>query len=87
MVYYFAAAQSKTHAFLLERRLKAAGIPCDLTYMPKPVSTGVCNMGVKFAEMYYGNAIDVIRSSGLPGCKVFMETINANSSSYYEVKL
>lgn len=87
MVFYIAAPQSKTHAFLLERKLKVAGIPCDLTYVPRPVSTGVCNMGVKFAEIYYEKAINVIRVSGLPGCRVFRETINANSSSYYEVKL
>jgi hypothetical protein len=85
MAYYYAAPQSKTHAFFLERSLKAAGIPCELTYMPRPVSTGVCNMGVKFAETYCNSAIGVIKASGIPGCRVFLERMDANNSYYQEV--
>lgn len=49
------------------------------------IRTGVCNMGVKIAEKNYTDAVNVIRRSGLPGCRIFMETLNADSSAYYEM--
>lgn len=85
MLFYYVVPQSKTHAFLLDRKLKETGIPCDLCYIPRPISTGVCNMGVKIAEKNYTDAVNVIRRSGLPGCRIYMETINADSSAYYEM--
>ncbi len=87
MVFYFVVPQSKTHAFLLERKFKEAGIPCDMTYIPRPITSGLCNMGVKFAEIHYRNALNVLKTLGFPGCKIYMETINADSSVYYEMNI
>ena len=87
MVYYYAATLSKAHALHLDQKLKAAGIQCELSYIPRPVSAGVCNMGVKFSQHHFKDAIETIKASGLPGCKVYMEQINENNCSYFEVKI
>lgn len=85
MTFYYTVLQSRSHAFILERRMKEEGIPCELAYMPRQILRDLCNMGVKFAESDFGRATNIIRRSGLPGVKVFMETINPRESLYTEI--
>lgn len=86
MSYFYTAHPTRTQAFLLDRRLKDQGINCELSYMPRQIMVDLCNMGVKFEENEYGRAIDVIRRSGLPGCKLYKEVVNPRDSQYIEVK-
>ncbi|NLK86313.1 MAG: DUF3343 domain-containing protein [Clostridiaceae bacterium] len=81
---YIAVPQSKTHAFLLAERLKNAGVTCSICYIPAQISNGPCSMGVRFSEKYFIICRRVIRESGLPGCRLYKEVINANASEYYE---
>jgi len=85
MEYYYTALQSRTHAFLLERRMKSEGIVCDLAFMPRPIMMDLCNMGVKFDNHEFERAIGVIRRAGLPGCHVYKETTTPTDSTYEEI--
>ncbi|MCX7842423.1 MAG: DUF3343 domain-containing protein [Clostridia bacterium] len=87
MSYYYVVVMSKSHAFLLERRLKSQGIKCDLAYMPREIMTDVCNMGVRFHERELNQAADVIRHSGIPGCKLYKEVIKPEGYMYYQASL
>jgi hypothetical protein len=87
MNHYIAVPQSKTHAFLLAERLRTAGVTCGICYIPRQISSGPCSMGVKFSEKYAACGRRVIRESGLPGCRLFLEVIHANNSEYHEVAL
>ena len=83
---YYVALQSKSHAFLLEQRMKQQGIQCELTYMPRDIMTDLCNMGVKFNESVLNSATQVIRHSGLPGCRIYMEKATPGDSQYVEIQ-
>lgn len=87
MNHYIAVPQSKTHAFLLAERLKTAGVLCGICYVPGQISNGPCSMGVKFGEKYLASGKRVIKESGLPGCRLFKEVIDTNSSEYYEIAI
>ncbi|MDF2524751.1 MAG: hypothetical protein K0R31_2392 [Clostridiales bacterium] len=84
MTSFYTAHPTRSQAFLLERRLKAQGINCELSYMPREIMIDLCNMGVKFEESEYGKAIDLIRRAGLPGCKIYREIKGPRSSQYIE---
>lgn len=86
MKYYYVALQTKTHALLLERRLKERKLICELVYMPRQIMWDLCNMGVKFPESELNKAMVVIKESHFPAFKVYMEVVNQYGSSYYEVK-
>jgi len=85
MACYYTALQSRSHAFILERRMKLEEIKCELTYMPRQIMKDLCNMGVRFEESEYPRAINVIKKSGLPGCMLYKETLDPWGSSYTEV--
>jgi hypothetical protein len=84
---YIAVPQSRTHAFLLAERLRAAGVSCGICFIPGQISSGPCSMGVRFSEKHIISGKKVIRESGLPGLRLYMEEINANSSEYHEVMI
>ncbi|MCX8130416.1 MAG: DUF3343 domain-containing protein [Clostridia bacterium] len=85
MVFYYTALQSRAHAFLLERRMKSEGVECELAFMPRPILRDLCNLGVKFKDSDFQSAVRIIRQSGLPGIKVYKETIYPNNSQYTEI--
>ncbi len=87
MANYYTALQSRTQALLLERRMKSEGVDCDLTYIPRPISTDLCNMGVKFEEREMHRAINSIKRSGLPGCKVYKEIYSPRENQYIEIDI
>lgn len=82
---YYTLLQSRSHAFILGNRFRIEGVPCELTYMPREIMKDLCNMGVRFAECDFARAMNVIRRSGLPSCKVYQEIIKPNGSSYLEI--
>lgn len=82
---YYVALQTKSQAFVLEQRMKAAGVPCELTYMPREIMKDLCNMGVKINNTNFDSAAVVLKYSGLPGYKVFKETIFSTGCSYMEI--
>lgn len=81
---YYAAPETRSHAFLLERRLKDEGVMCEIAFMPRQIMTSLCNMGVRFDESQYFSAIPVLRRCGLPGCKLYKETIFPTHAVYSE---
>lgn len=86
MAYYYTALQSKSHAFILEQRMRLQGIKCELVYMPRVIMKDICNLGVRFEDRCFSKAVDVIKNSGLPGCKIYLETVCPNSSQYTEIQ-
>lgn len=80
--FYYTAVESRSHAFLLERRLKAEGVICDLSYMPRELMTDLCNLGVKFREGEFYKAIEVIYRSGLPGIRMYREIVEPDGFIY-----
>jgi hypothetical protein len=82
---YYVAFQTRSQAFLMEQRLKNEGIACELTYMPREIMRDLCNMGVRFGDSQYEKAVQVIRRSGLPGCRIYKETVYPKGSKYTEV--
>ncbi|TYQ15540.1 UNVERIFIED_CONTAM: uncharacterized protein DUF3343 [Acetivibrio alkalicellulosi] len=84
---YYAGVESRSHSFILERRMKDEGIVCEITYMPRQIMTDLCNLGVKFKDEYLNQAIDIIRHSGLPGCKLYREIVRPEGNYYYDVHI
>lgn len=87
MIYYYTVLQSKSHSLILQHRMRTQNIECELVYLPREIMKDLCNMGVRFEERYLKGALDVIRQSGLPGCKVYMELVNPNSNKYVEIPI
>ena len=87
MGYYYTLLQSKSHAFLLERRMKAGSVRCELTYMPREIMTDLCNLGIRFEERELGKAAELLRNCGIPGWKLFKEVVYDTGSQYVEIRL
>ncbi|HHX17489.1 MAG TPA: DUF3343 domain-containing protein [Clostridium sp.] len=87
MEYYYAGVEIRSHAFILERRMKDEGIKCEITYMPRELMTELCNLGVKFKYEDLKKAIDLIRRLGLPGCKLYKEVITPDRIYYYDIHI
>lgn len=87
MTYYYVAFSTRSQAFLLERRLKAEGVPCELSYMPREIMTDLCNMGVRFDERDFRRAANSITRSGIPGCRLYKEVMEAERNYYVEVEI
>jgi hypothetical protein len=87
MTYYYVMLQSKSHAFILERRMKLQGVDCDLVYLPREIMKELCNMGVRFNEYNFFRAIDLIKQSGLPDCRVYAEIVHPDTVQYVELQL
>lgn len=84
---FYTALQTKSQAFLLERRLRGEGVPCELVFMPREIMRDLCSMGVKFDESVFSSAIQVIKRSGLPGCRVYKEFLAPRGGQYVEMLL
>ncbi|MDQ2085968.1 DUF3343 domain-containing protein [Herbivorax sp. ANBcel31] len=87
MEYYYAGVEVRSHAFILERRMKDEGVSCEITYMPREIMTDLCNLGVKFQYADLNKSIDLIRRSGLPECKVYKEVITPERAYYYDINI
>ena len=87
MGFYYTVLQSRSHAFILERRLKNEGIDCELVFIPKEITMDLCNMGVRFKDIDFGRVINVIKHAGLPECRVYLETVFPNHSQYLEIPI
>lgn len=85
MTLYYTLLQSRTHALILGNKFALEGVPCELTYMPREIMKDLCNLGIRFTENNYPQAINVIRRSGLPGCKVYREYVSEAGNSYQEI--
>lgn len=84
MTNFYVAFQTRSQAFLLERRLKCEGIECELAFVPREIMRDLCNLGVKFSESEYRRAVNAIRKAGIPGCRVYKEVVNPNNCQYLE---
>lgn len=87
MINYYVLPESRSHAFLIERRMKSQGILCEIAYIPRDISFSPCNMGVKFQESQCLMAVDLLRHSGLPGCMLYKEVVGSRESLYYKIEL
>lgn len=85
MTYYYVEVETRSHAFLLEQKLKMEGIECELTYMPREIVSGLCNMGVRFPEYEFIRAYDTIRYSGLPGWRIYKQLVHADGYKYEKI--
>ncbi|NJD04199.1 MAG: DUF3343 domain-containing protein [Ruminiclostridium sp.] len=77
--------QSRSHAFILNHRMKNEGIGCELTYMPREIMKDLCNLGVRFDERELPKALNIIRIAGLPGCRLYSETVEPHQCRYEEI--
>jgi len=67
-MYYYVGLESRTHAFLLEHRMKSEGMKtCEITYMPREIMIDLCNIGVRFKENELPKAIELLRRFNLQG--------------------
>ncbi|OPZ90333.1 MAG: hypothetical protein BWY74_02362 [Firmicutes bacterium ADurb.Bin419] len=87
MTNYYVGLESRSHAFLLERRMKNDGIECEITFVPRDIMNDLCNMGVRFDESVLPKAISLLRRCGLPGCRLYKEVIRPDIINYYEVQI
>lgn len=85
MLYYYMAFQNKTQAFLLEERLKAQQIACDVTYIPREIMTELCSLGLRFPEGGLPRAAAVIRASGIRGFRLYLETPTPIGNHYQQI--
>ena len=87
MTNYYVALQTKSQAFLLEQRMAHQGIKCELISIPREIMKDLCNMGVRISEDVYPKAVQLVKNSGLPGCKLYKETLFSNKRIYDEIPL
>jgi hypothetical protein len=87
MINYYILPESRSQAFLIERRMKGEGILCEIAFIPRDISFSPCNMGVKFGETQCWMAIDLLKRSGLPGCMLYKEVVSARECLYYKIEL
>ncbi len=87
MTNYYVGLDSRSHAFLLERRMKNEGIECEITFVPREVMNDLCNMGVRFNESLLPEAISLLRRCGLPGCRLYKEIVKPEGFYYYEIQI
>jgi hypothetical protein len=85
MTYYYIALNSRSHAFLLERRLQSAGFKCEIAFIPREIMYDLCNMGVRMEEQEALRAMSLILNSGLPGCRIYKETATQLCYVYSEI--
>lgn len=67
--------------------MKGDGIACELAFIPREIMNDLCNMGVKFGEAELPRALPVLRRSGLPGCRLFKETLGSDGGYYQEYQI
>jgi len=85
---YYVGLVSRTNVFFLEHRLKSGGVTtCEITFMPRDIMIDLCNMGVRFKEREFTQAISVLRSLGLPGLRLYREIKRPDRSYYHEVSI
>ncbi len=87
MTNYYVGLESRSHAFLLERRMKNEGIKCEISFVPREVMNDLCNMGIKFEENVLTMAVNLLRRCGLPGCRLYRETVMPYGFIYSEVQI
>lgn len=87
MTQYYVTLQTKSHAFLLERRMKQMGIKCSLVFLPREIMKDLCSMGVSFYEDESRKAIEAVKNSGLPDFKVYKAITLQDSTKYMEIPL
>lgn len=87
MINYYVLLGSRSHTFLLERRMKDEGITCEICYIPREIMTDLCNVGVKFDESQLKKAVCLIHMSGLPGCSIFQEIMTPTGGVYSKVNI
>lgn len=87
MAKYYVALQTRAQAILLERRMSGEGVTCELTYMPREIMKDLCNLAVRFNENMLHGAINTLRSSGIPGMKLYREVENFGRLIYEEVNI
>lgn len=88
MEYYYVGLESRTHAFLLEQRMKSEGMKtCEITYMPRDIMIDLCNMGLKFRDSELPQAIGVLRRFNLQGLKLYKEIVRPDRYYYHEISI
>lgn len=87
MGYYYVGLESRSHSFLLERRLKNVNVQCEITYMPREIMSDTCNLGVRFHDSVFKRAMEAIRNCGLPGCRVYKEINFPDGNYYHEIEI
>ncbi|MCX7922730.1 MAG: DUF3343 domain-containing protein [Clostridia bacterium] len=87
MTYYYTALPTRSSAFLLEHRMRSEGIKCELTYMPREIMTDLCTLGVKFEEYEYPRAVNAIKKSGIPDCRLYREIVYPDYCQYVAVEM
>ena len=87
MTNYYVALDSRSHAFLLERRMKSEGIECEISFVLRAVMNAIWNMGVKFGESVLDRAINLLRYCGLPGVRLYREIVTPSGYIYSEVQI
>jgi Protein of unknown function (DUF3343) len=87
MTNYYVGLASRSHAFLLERRMKNEGIECEVSFVPREIMSDLCNMGVKFSESELPLAINLLRRCGLPGWRMYQEVVEPYGFKYNEVQV
>lgn len=87
MTNYYVGLESRSHAFLLERRMKNEGIECEISFVPREIMNDLCNMGIKFSDNVLPNAVNLLRRCGLPGCRLYKEVVKSHGATYTEVQI
>ena len=85
MSYCYTLLQSRSHAFILDQRMKNEGFGCELTYMPREIMKDLCNLGVRFDERELPKALNILRITGLPGCRLYREIVEPHQCIYEEI--
>lgn len=85
MSYCYTLLQSRSHAFILDQRMKSEGLHCELTYMPREIMKDLCNLGVRFDKRELPKALNIIRIAGLPGCRLYSEIVEPHQCKYEEI--
>ena len=84
MRYYLIVCRSLTYAQRTAAALERAGITAYLLRSPKSIAGEGCSHAVKIAQRHLGDALGVLRRTGLPPRRIF---ISNGGGEYREVEL
>lgn len=87
MCFYYTVLKSKSHAFMLDNRLRTQQIGSELAYIPRELINDMCSMGVRFKEADLSAAVEAIKNLGLPGVRVYKEVMQPGGCQYIEVQI
>lgn len=69
MEFYYCILETRNQVFLIEKRLKAKGILCQLEHVSPSLTKNLCNLAIKFNRFNFKEVSSIVSMLNFPGYK------------------